>query len=250
MAGLHFYRRGQRISPPGFGFPAGGRQKIFFRLLPRVRNRHYTRITAAHKSRQPKKRPLVGVCIVKNRPSEKRSRRRLTDPPEYLKTGHCHGGSPHIPRRCEPKAVKSFFAYRTICGPSKERGAPMKQIQRKSDKVLLALSIVFSAVYCGIFLTAFSELPLRISPWHQDFLLFFHFIPMFFWELLLCRTATWKWRLILPAIPLVLVGLWFLSLAEWYVMAWILYLAWCIPPVLGCLTAYVVFAVYRKFRKQ
>lgn len=126
----------------------------------------------------------------------------------------------------------------------------MKQIQRKSDKVLLALSIVFSAVYCGIFLTAFSELPLRISPWHQGFLLFFHFIPMFFWELLLCRTATWKWRLILPAIPLVLVGLWFLSLAEWYVMAWILYLAWCIPPVLGCLTAYVVFAVYRKFRKQ
>lgn len=126
----------------------------------------------------------------------------------------------------------------------------MKHIQRKSDKVLLAFCIVFFAAYCVIFLSTFSELPLNISPWHEKLLRFFHFVPMFFLELLLCRIATLKWRLIIPAIPLLLIGLWFLSQAEWYVMGWILFLAWCIPPVLGCLTAYVVFVICRKLKKQ
>lgn len=126
----------------------------------------------------------------------------------------------------------------------------MKHIQRKSDKVLLAFCIVFFAVYCVIFFSAFSELPLNISPWHEKLLRFFHFVPMFFLELLLCRIATLKWRLIIPAIPLLLIGLWFLIQAEWYVMGWILFLAWCIPPVLGCMTAYVVFVICRKLKKQ
>ena len=126
----------------------------------------------------------------------------------------------------------------------------MKHIQRKSDKVLLVLCIGFFAVYCVIFLSAFSVLPLNIAPWHEKLLRFFHFIPMFFLELLLCRIATPKWRFIIPAIPLVLMGLWFLSHAEWYTLGWILFLAWCIPPALGCLTAFMVFVICRKLKKQ
>lgn len=121
----------------------------------------------------------------------------------------------------------------------------MKRIGRTSDKVLLWLCIVSFAVYAVIFFSAFAELPLNIPSWHQGLLLFFHAIPMFFLELLLCRIAALRWRLLLPAFPLILVGVWFLSRAEWYVMAWILFLAWCVPPVAGCLAACAVFAVCR-----
>ena len=77
----------------------------------------------------------------------------------------------------------------------------MKQIEKKSDTLLLILCLLAFAVYAVIFASAFAELPLNISTWHQLLLLYFPFIPLFFLELLLCRTATLRWRPILPLIP-------------------------------------------------
>lgn len=122
----------------------------------------------------------------------------------------------------------------------------MKQFEKKGDRLLLALCILSFAVYAVVFVSAFAELPLAISPWHQALLLYFPFLPMFFLELLLCRTAKLRWRLIVPLVPLVLVGVWFLSLAEWYTMAWILYLCWCVPSLLGCLAAWGIQAVSKR----
>lgn len=56
---------------------------------------------------------------------------------------------------------------------------------------------------------------------------------MFFLELLLCRTATLRWCPILPLTPLLLVGVWFLTLAEFHLAAWILFLFWCTPSLFG-----------------
>lgn len=125
----------------------------------------------------------------------------------------------------------------------------MKRIENKSDKLLLVLCILSFTVYAVIFGSAFAELPLNIPSWHQGLLLFSHFIPMFFLELLLCRTAKFRWRLIVPLIPLLLVGIWFLSLAEFYLMAWIFFLFWCIPPLLGCLTALGIWAIGKRFNR-
>lgn len=122
----------------------------------------------------------------------------------------------------------------------------MKHRKRRSDRVLLLLCAASFLVYIVIFGAAFAELPLNIPPWHQRLLLYFHFVPMFFLQLLLCRTAPLPWRLVLPVIPPAAVGVWFLSRAEWDAMAWILYLFWCVPPLLGCLTARAVWALCRK----
>lgn len=126
----------------------------------------------------------------------------------------------------------------------------MKPLERKADRILFALFLGTFAAYCAVFVSAFSELPLNISSLHQVLLLFSHFIPAFFLELLLCRTAALRWRLLLPALPLLAAGLWFLSGAEWYVMAWVLFLIWCIPPIAGCVTAQLAFSVYRRWKKR
>lgn len=126
----------------------------------------------------------------------------------------------------------------------------MKCMERKAGRLLFFLFLVTFAAYCAVFASAFAELPLNISSAHQGLLLFSHVIPAFFLELLLCRTAALRWQLLLPALPLLAVGLWFLSRAEWYVMAWVLYLIWCIPPLAGCVTAQLVFAFYRRWKKR
>lgn len=124
----------------------------------------------------------------------------------------------------------------------------MKGIRTKGDRLLLVLCVLAFGVYALVFGSAFAELPLAIPPWHLALLLYFPFVPMFLLELLLCRTAKLRWRLLVPLIPLVLVGLWFLSMAEWYLMAWILYLWWCVPSVLGCLVAWGVWAVRKRIK--
>ena len=71
----------------------------------------------------------------------------------------------------------------------------MKPIMGKTDKILLTLFLMSLAAYLVIFLSAFWDLPLNIPPWHQGLLLYFHSIPMFFLQLLLCRLAKPHWRL-------------------------------------------------------
>ena len=115
----------------------------------------------------------------------------------------------------------------------------------KNDKILLTLCILFFIGYAVIFVSAFSELPLNVPLWHQCLLLYGHFFPMFFLELLLCRTAQVRWRILLPAVLLLLTGFWLVASAEWHAMAWFLAGWWCAAPVLGCLTAWAVWAISR-----
>ena len=60
----------------------------------------------------------------------------------------------------------------------------------RADKALAVLFTATLAVYLVIFGTAFADLPLRIPPWHQLLLLYFHFFPMCFLQLLLCRRGS------------------------------------------------------------
>ena len=122
----------------------------------------------------------------------------------------------------------------------------MVRINGKGNAVLLSLTLITFAAYAAVLVTAFWDLPLDIPPWHQLLLLYAHFIPMFLLELLLCRTAKLRWRLLLPAALLAVPGLWFVASAEWYAMAWVLAGWWCAAPVLGCLTAWAVWAVSRR----
>ena len=78
----------------------------------------------------------------------------------------------------------------------------MVRINGKGNAVLLSLTLITFAAYAVVLVTAFWDLPLDIPTWHQLLLLYAHFIPMFFLELLLCRTAKLKWRILLPAVLL------------------------------------------------
>ena len=126
----------------------------------------------------------------------------------------------------------------------------MARISGKGNAVLLALTLISLAAYAAVFAAAFADLPMDIPPWHQVLLLYSHFIPMFLLELLLCRVARARWRILLPAALLMLPGLWFLITAEWYVLAWVLFGWWCAAPVLGCLTAWAVWAVSRRLGRS
>ena len=125
----------------------------------------------------------------------------------------------------------------------------MARINGKGNAVLLFLTLIFFAAYAVVLVTAFWDLPLDIPPWHQLLLLYAHFIPMFFLELLLCRTAKVRWRILLPAVLLILPGLGFLAAAEWYALAWVLVGWWCVAPVLGCLAAWAVWAIPQRLNR-
>lgn len=117
----------------------------------------------------------------------------------------------------------------------------MKPIQTKTDRVLAGVFALSMAAYMMILVTAFAELPINIPSWHQFLLISFHIIPMFCLQLLLCRLEKLRWRLLIPAVLLMSPGIVFLWGAEWAVMAWILFLCWCVAPALGGVLAWIVW---------
>lgn len=122
-------------------------------------------------------------------------------------------------------------------------------MKNRTDKVLLGIFLVSLAVYIAIFADCFSELPLSLTPLQQALLLYFHFIPMFFLQLLLCRLSKpWWWHL-LPFLPLLVTGLVFMVFAEWYILGWVLVLWWCVAPIMGYLLAWAVYGCWKLYRK-
>lgn len=112
-----------------------------------------------------------------------------------------------------------------------------------TDRVLWALLGLTMAAYAVVFGSAFSELPLNIPSWHQGLLLYSHLIPMFFLQLVLCRTARLPWRFLVPLVLLAIPVLVFVALADWDLRAWILAGVWCIAPVLGCALGWLVWGL-------
>lgn len=111
-------------------------------------------------------------------------------------------------------------------------------MKNRTNQVLLFLSLISLTIYCVIFASCFSELPISPSPLHQMLILYFHSVPMFFVQLLLCRLSKgWRWRLI-PFLPILAAGLVFMYFAEWYILGWILVLWWCVAPTVGCALAW------------
>lgn len=126
----------------------------------------------------------------------------------------------------------------------------MKKIfAERSSRILSALFLVTMAVYVVIFAAAFAELPINIGPLHQCLLLYFHFIPMFLLELLLCKLARPVWRIFVPMIILAIPVLIFAAVAEFHVIAWILAGSWCIAPAAGSLLACLVWYLNRRLKK-
>ena len=122
-------------------------------------------------------------------------------------------------------------------------------MKNRANQILLFLSLLSLVIYCAIFASCFSELPINPSPLHQRLVLYVHCIPMFFVQLLLCRLSKrWWWRLI-PFLPILVVGFVFMHFAEWYILGWILVLWWSVAPTVGCLLAWAVFFL-RRARKE
>ena len=94
-------------------------------------------------------------------------------------------------------------------------------MKNRADKILLVVFLLTLAPYAAFFAYCFSELPLSITPPQQALLLYSHSIPMFFLQLLLCRTAKLRWRLLIPLLLLLIPGLVFTGTAGWHVIAWV-----------------------------
>ena len=117
----------------------------------------------------------------------------------------------------------------------------MKPMKESTNRVLSRLCWVTAAVYAVVFVSAFWHLPIDIPVWHQALLIYFHFIPMFLLQLVLCRTRSIPVRILLPLGILAGVGLVWLCLAEWSIIGWALFIYWCTAPVIGCAVAWVVY---------
>ena len=116
-------------------------------------------------------------------------------------------------------------------------------MKNRTDKILLAVFLLSLSAYAAFFAYCFSELPLSITPPQQALLLYSHSIPMFFLQLLLCRTAKLRWRLLIPLLLLLIPGLVFTSAAGWQVIAWVLFGFWCIDPEIGCVLAWSAYGL-------
>lgn len=117
----------------------------------------------------------------------------------------------------------------------------MKTWNPNTNRILFRLCWVTAAVYAVVFVSAFWDLPIDIPVWHQALLIYFHFIPMFLLQLVLCRTRSIPVRILLPLGILAGVGLVWLCLAEWSIIGWALFIYWCTAPVSGCVVAWVVY---------
>ena len=105
-------------------------------------------------------------------------------------------------------------------------------MKTRTNKILLALFLLLLAVYVFLFADCFSQLPINPTPLQQGLVLHLHGIPMFLIQLLLYRLSKpWWWHLV-PVLPMLVVGLGFMSFAEWYILGWILVAWWCAAPAI------------------
>ena len=123
-------------------------------------------------------------------------------------------------------------------------------MKNRTDKILLAVFLLSLSAYAAFFVYCFSELPLSVTPPQQALLLYSHSIPIFFLQLLLCRTVKLCWRLLIPLISLLIPGLVFTSAAGWHVIAWVLFGFWCIAPVIGCVLAWAAYGLGRRAARR
>lgn len=119
----------------------------------------------------------------------------------------------------------------------------MKTWNPTTNRTLARLLWGTAAVYAVIFVAAFWHLPIDIPVWHQALLIYFHFIPMFLLQLVLCRTRSIPARIFIPLGILAGVGLVWLCLTQWTLLGWALFCYWCTAPVAGCAVGWVVYGL-------
>ena len=121
--------------------------------------------------------------------------------------------------------------------------------QNKVDLVLLGCFLLALVAYVLIFGSAFLELPLNISPWHQFLLLSFHLVPTFFLQLLMCHVTGPAWRLALPPAMFLVPALVFALCTGGQMLGWVLAGFWCIAPLLGCALGWLVWGAVLLVRR-
>ena len=123
-------------------------------------------------------------------------------------------------------------------------------MKNRTNQILLIAFVLTLAAYLVMFADCFSRFPIDASPLLQFLILHFHAIPMFLIQLLLFRLSKpWWWKL-LPFLPMLVVGLVFLRIAEWHILGWILVLWWCTAPAVGCALTWAAYGLYRVCQRR
>lgn len=125
-----------------------------------------------------------------------------------------------------------------------------KVLANRSNSIMLALFLSTMIAYIIIFATAFAELPISIGPVHQLLLPYFHFIPMFFLELLLCKLTRPFLQALVPVILLAIPVLIFVATCGFHIMAWVLAGIWSVAPIIGSLLAFLIWRISRWLKKR
>ncbi len=126
----------------------------------------------------------------------------------------------------------------------------MKRYRTTADRLLAGCAVLTGAAYLLLFFSAFSSLPLHIPPPHQLLLLSFHALPLFCWQLLLCRTGKAGRRFALPLLAVLLPALLFVALCGFHIMAWYLAALWAAAPLLGIALGWAVWLACRCFDRR
>ena len=96
----------------------------------------------------------------------------------------------------------------------------MNSKTRRTDFILCFLFLLFLLIYILVCRSCFKSLPVDCPTCHIWVVLYFQCVPMFFLQLLLCRKTRIFFRVMIPIILAILVGLVFFYTIDWHAAGW------------------------------
>lgn len=129
-------------------------------------------------------------------------------------------------------------------------------MKNRTDKILLAVSLLSLALYIAAIPQYLNGLPLDWPDWLFTacawLAISFHAIPMFCLQLLLCRRA-WRWVAAIPAVAVIGAALWFaygfFTATGWDSLGWGILLVLSIAPAAGCALAWAVYGFHQLYKR-
>lgn len=121
----------------------------------------------------------------------------------------------------------------------------MNSKTRRTDFILCFLFLLFLLIYILVCRSCFKSLPVDCPTCHIWVVLYFQCVPMFFLQLLLCRKTRIFFRVMIPIILAILVGLVFFYTIDWHAAGWVFFLVWCISYFAGCTLAWITWIIGR-----
>ncbi len=122
----------------------------------------------------------------------------------------------------------------------------------RGNQILLTAFFITAVLYAFVMLCWVGAVSVTDPDLWMDLGLWFHAVPCFFLQLLICRAAKRPAIRLIPVLLLLGLAAWstlgFFNAADWDGLGWGLLLLLCAAPAAGCALAWAVYGVQRLCR--